>query len=159
MTCPKCRSEMAKVSYGAIEVNRCVRCDGLWFDMLEVEHLETIAGSEEIDIIGPAVAEASRIGIDAAGPIAADSVFALTIGGRFDVVVAMTHDQGHIAVKTHAFERCATVTLGLPFVRTTTAHGTAFDIAGKNVANSGNMEEAIRLAARYAASMRKTPRA
>lgn len=66
MTCPKCNAEMAKVAYESIEVNRCVQCDGLWFDMLEAEHMKALAGSEEIDIGDPAVGEAldERVRID-----------------------------------------------------------------------------------------------
>lgn len=109
-----------------------------------------LVGTEEIEIITPAVEGACDQGIDACGPIAADSVFPLAIQGQFDVVVAMYHDQGHIAVKVHGFDESVTVTLGLPFVRTTTAHGVAFDLAGKGTANSDNMEAAIRLAAELA---------
>ncbi len=109
-----------------------------------------LVGTEEIEIIAPAVERAREQDIDVCGPIAADSIFPLAIQGRFDAVVAMYHDQGHIAVKAHGFEESVTVTLGLPFIRTTTAHGVAFDLAGKGLANSSNMEEAIRLAAKLA---------
>jgi 4-hydroxythreonine-4-phosphate dehydrogenase len=107
-----------------------------------------LVGTEEIEVIAPAVEDACDKGIDACGPVAADSIFTLAVQGQFDVVVCMYHDQGHIAVKAFGFDESVTVTLGLPFVRTTTAHGVAFDLAGKGRANSGNMEEAIRLAAR-----------
>jgi len=89
-------------------------------------------------------------GIEAHGPIPADSVFFRTIRGEFDVVVAMYHDQGHIPIKTHGFERSVTVTLGLPVVRTSVDHGTAFDIAWKGLASGESMVEAIRLAAALA---------
>jgi 4-phospho-D-threonate 3-dehydrogenase / 4-phospho-D-erythronate 3-dehydrogenase len=84
------------------------------------------------------------------GPIPADSVFAAAIQGRYDVVVCMYHDQGHIAVKTHDLDRSITITLGLPILRTSADHGTAFDIAGKGVASPVSMAAAIVEAARLA---------
>ena len=109
---------------------------------------EGLMGREEIEAIGPAVEAARADGIDASGPIPADSVFFRAIRDEFDVVVAMYHDQGHIPIKTHGFERSITVTLGLPVVRTSVDHGTAFDIAWKGVASEDSMVEAICLAAR-----------
>ncbi|MBM3187319.1 MAG: 4-hydroxythreonine-4-phosphate dehydrogenase PdxA [Chloroflexi bacterium] len=109
-----------------------------------------LMGREEIEAIGPAVQAAQGEGIEAHGPIPADSVFFRTIRGEFDVVVAMYHDQGHIPIKTHGFERSVTVTLGLPVVRTSVDHGTAFDIAWKGLASGESMVEAIRLAAALA---------
>ena len=106
-----------------------------------------LMGREEIDAIGPAVEAARAEGIDASGPIPADSVFFRAIRGEFDVVVAMYHDQGHIPIKTHGFEKSVTVTLGLPIVRTSVDHGTAFDIAWQGIAHEESMVEAIRLAA------------
>jgi len=111
---------------------------------------EGLLGREEIEVIGPAVEAAWAEGIDVHGPIPADSVFFRAIRGEFDVVVAMYHDQGHIPVKTHGFERSVAVTLGLPIVRTSVDHGTAFDIAWQGVASEESMVEAIRLAARMA---------
>jgi len=111
---------------------------------------EGLMGREEIDAIGPAVEDARAEGIAATGPIPADSVFFRAIRGEFDVVVAMFHDQGHIPIKTHGFERSITVTLGLPIIRTSVDHGTAFDIAWKGVASEESMIEAIRLAAQLA---------
>jgi 4-hydroxythreonine-4-phosphate dehydrogenase len=111
---------------------------------------EGLIGREEVEAIGPAVETAKREGIDARGPIAADSVFFRAIEGEFDVVVAMYHDQGHIPIKTHDFARSVTVTLGLPIVRTSVDHGTAFDIAWQGEADETSMVEAIRLAARLA---------
>jgi 4-hydroxythreonine-4-phosphate dehydrogenase len=105
-----------------------------------------LLGREEIEEIGPAVEAARAEGINVQGPIPADSVFFRAIRGEFDVVVAMYHDQGHIPIKTHGFERSVTVTLGLPIVRTSVDHGTAFDIAWKGVASEESMVEAIRLA-------------
>ncbi len=109
-----------------------------------------LVGREEIDVIRPAVAAAREEGIQVHGPIPADSVFFRAIRGEFDAVVAMYHDQGHIPIKTHGFERSVTVTLGLPIVRTSVDHGTAFDIAWQGVAHAESQVEAIRLAARMA---------
>jgi 4-hydroxythreonine-4-phosphate dehydrogenase len=106
-----------------------------------------LMGCEELDAIGPAVEAAQAEGIDVHGPIPADSVFFRAIRGEFDAVIAMYHDQGHIPIKTHGFERSVTVTLGLPIVRTSVDHGTAFDIAWQGVAHEESMVEAICLAA------------
>ncbi len=111
---------------------------------------EGLMGREEIEAIGPATALAQGQGIAANGPIPADSVFFRAIRGEFDVVVAMYHDQGHIPIKTHGFERSVTVTLGLPVVRTSVDHGTAFDIAWKGLASEESMVEALLLAAQLA---------
>ena len=86
------------------------------------------------------------MGIDALGPFPADSVFNRAINGEFDVVLAMYHDQGHIPVKVHGFEESVSVALGLPFVRTSVDHGTAFDIAGKGIASGKSMIAAIKMA-------------
>jgi 4-hydroxythreonine-4-phosphate dehydrogenase len=115
-----------------------------------------LMGREEIDAIGPAVETAQAEGIDAAGPIPADSVFFRAIRGEFDVVVAMFHDQGHIPIKTHGFERSVTVTLGLPIVRTSVDHGTAFDIAWQGLAGEESMVEALSLAAQLAIGQKGT---
>jgi 4-hydroxythreonine-4-phosphate dehydrogenase len=109
-----------------------------------------LVGREELDEIAPAVADARAAGIDASGPHPADSVFNAAIAGKYDVVVVMYHDQGHIAIKVHGFERSITVNLGLPFIRTSVDHGTAFDIAGKGIADETSMVEAIRLAVNLA---------
>jgi 4-hydroxythreonine-4-phosphate dehydrogenase len=106
-----------------------------------------LMGREEIEAIGPAVEAARAEGIDAYGPIPADSVFFRAIRGEFDAVIAMYHDQGHIPIKTHGFERSVTVTLGLSIVRTSVDHGTAFDIAWQAKAHEESMVEAICLAA------------
>ncbi len=83
------------------------------------------------------------MGIDVRGPIPADSVFYFALQGRYDAVVSLYHDQGHIAAKTYDFYRTVSVTIGLPFLRTSVDHGTAFDIAWKGIANPVSMEEAI----------------
>jgi 4-phospho-D-threonate 3-dehydrogenase / 4-phospho-D-erythronate 3-dehydrogenase len=106
-----------------------------------------IIGMEEIDEIAPAVEAARAAGIDATGPIPADSVFNQAIDGKFDVVLAMYHDQGHVAIKVHDWASSATMNLGLPFLRTSVDHGTAFDIAGQGIADSTGMVQAVRLAA------------
>ncbi|MBI1802816.1 MAG: 4-hydroxythreonine-4-phosphate dehydrogenase PdxA [Chloroflexi bacterium] len=109
-----------------------------------------LMGREEIEMITPAVNDAQAEGIAARGPFAADSIFFRAVRGEYDCIVAMFHDQGHIAIKTYGFDRSITVTLGLPFIRTSADHGTAFDIAGRGIANETSMAEAIRLAARLA---------
>jgi 4-hydroxythreonine-4-phosphate dehydrogenase len=106
-----------------------------------------IIGSEEIEEIAPGVEAARREGIDATGPISADAVFNQAIDGRFDVVLAMYHDQGHIPIKVHDWAASATMNLGLPFLRTSVDHGTAFDIAGQGIADATGMVQALRLAA------------
>jgi 4-phospho-D-threonate 3-dehydrogenase / 4-phospho-D-erythronate 3-dehydrogenase len=113
-----------------------------------------LIGHEELEEIGPAVEDARARGIDATGPHPADSVFTQAIDGRYDVVVVMYHDQGHIAIKVHGFEQSVTVNLGLPFIRTSVDHGTAFDIAGKGIADCTSMVEAIRLASSLATGAR-----
>ncbi len=103
-------------------------------------------GHEEIEEIRPAVKEAQHLGIDARGPFPADSVFKWAINGEFDVVLALYHDQGHIPIKVYGFEKSVSIALGLPFIRTSVDHGTAFDIAGKGVANPESFTEAVKTA-------------
>ena len=105
-----------------------------------------LLGREEAEEIAPAVAEARERGINVEGPVPADIVFHQGIQGRYDAVLAMYHDQGHIPVKVYGFEDSITANLGLPFIRTSVDHGTAFDIAGKGVASHVSMLEALRLA-------------
>ncbi|MGB9661641.1 MAG: 4-hydroxythreonine-4-phosphate dehydrogenase PdxA [Moorellaceae bacterium] len=107
-------------------------------------------GDEEVKEIIPAVEQARASGLRVEGPIAADSVFYLANKGYFDAVLSLYHDQGHIAAKMLDFERTVSVTTGLPFIRTSVDHGTAFDIAGRGVASSISMEEAIKVAGGYA---------
>jgi 4-hydroxythreonine-4-phosphate dehydrogenase len=113
-----------------------------------------LLGREELEQIGPAVQEARALGIDAQGPHPADTIFVRAARGEFDVVVAMYHDQGHIPIKVSDFERSYTVTLGLPIVRTSVDHGTAFDIAWQGVASPQSMIAAILAAARLAGALR-----
>ena len=107
-------------------------------------------GWEEVNEIAPAVEELKAMGYDVAGPVPADSVFHQAAIGRFSSVLSMYHDQGHIATKTLDFERTISITCGMPILRTSVDHGTAFDIAGKNIVSEVSMTEAIRLAAKYA---------
>lgn len=100
-------------------------------------------GREEIDEIAPAVEEACQMGLHVSGPFPADSIFYRTIGGEFDAVFALYHDQGHIAIKVHDFEDSVTATMGIPFIRTSVDHGTAFDIAGLDKANPNGLSKAL----------------
>jgi 4-hydroxythreonine-4-phosphate dehydrogenase len=109
-----------------------------------------LIGREEIEEIAPAVVAAQQAAIDVHGPVPADSVFFQAIRGDYDVVVTMYHDQGHVAVKTHGFEQSITITLGLPIIRTSADHGTAFDIAGRGIASEASMLAAITEAAKMA---------
>ena len=105
-----------------------------------------LLGNEEAEEIAPAVEEARQRGIDVTGPVPADIIFHQAIQGRYDAVLCMFHDQGHIPVKVYGFEESITANLGLPFVRTSVDHGTAFDIAGKGIASEVSMLESIKLA-------------
>ena len=107
-------------------------------------------GDEEIRLIAPAVARAQLSGMDASGPFSADTLFGQALGGQYDVVVAMYHDQGHVALKTLGFDRAVNITCGLPIVRTSVAHGTAFDIVGQGVARPESLESATYAAAKIA---------
>lgn len=107
-------------------------------------------GDEEEKYIKPAIEEALKMGYKVAGPIGADSVFHQALIGKYGSVLSLYHDQGHIATKTLDFHKVVSLTLGLPFLRTSVDHGTAFDIAGKNEAGSVSMEEAILIAIKYA---------
>jgi 4-hydroxythreonine-4-phosphate dehydrogenase len=111
---------------------------------------EGLLGSEEQRVLIPAVAAAQARGIDLAGPFPGDTVFVRASRGAFDAVIACYHDQGLIPVKLLAFGESVNVTLGLPIVRTSVDHGTAFDIAGRNVADPSSMVHAVLLAARLA---------
>lgn len=107
-------------------------------------------GWEEVKEIAPAVEELKERGFNVAGPVPADSVFHQAAQDRFNSVLSLYHDQGHIATKTLDFDRTISITNGMPILRTSVDHGTAFDIAGKGIAGAVSMEEAIRLAAKYA---------
>jgi 4-hydroxythreonine-4-phosphate dehydrogenase len=111
-------------------------------------------GDEEQRIIGPAITMAREAGIVVDGPYPADTLFWRAARGQFDGVVAMYHDQGLIPIKLIAFDESVNLTLGLPIVRTSVDHGTAFDIVGRNQANPGSMKAAIRMAAQIARKKR-----
>jgi 4-hydroxythreonine-4-phosphate dehydrogenase len=115
---------------------------------------EGLLGHEERKVLRPAVEAAQKRGILVQGPFPADTVFGRAVRGDFDAVIACYHDQGLIPVKLLAFGRAVNVTLGLPIIRTSVDHGTAFDIAGKNVADPSSMIEATLLAARLAMASR-----
>jgi 4-hydroxythreonine-4-phosphate dehydrogenase len=105
-----------------------------------------VLGKEEMEIIIPAIEEARKEGIVASGPLPSDKAFYDTAGGRYDLAIAMYHDQGQIPVKLLSYTKSVNVTLGLPFVRTSPCHGTAFDIAGENKADPQSFIEAIKMA-------------
>ena len=108
-----------------------------------------IFGDEEKNEIIPAIEEAKKLGMPVTGPYPPDTVFHKAYKGEIDIVVCMYHDQGLIPLKMIAFEEGVNVTVGLPLVRTSPDHGTAYDIAWKGTANSASMLEAIKLAARF----------
>jgi 4-hydroxythreonine-4-phosphate dehydrogenase len=109
-------------------------------------------GDEELTIIAPAVEAARSQGLEVSGPWPADTLFVRAREGAFDGVVAMYHDQGHIALKLLGRGRAVNISAGLPIVRTSVAHGTAYDIAGRGVADAGSLVEAARVAALLAAT-------
>ena len=109
-----------------------------------------VLGEEEQRVLEPAVKSARERGVTISGPIPGDTVFVRASRGEFDAVIACYHDQGLIPVKLLAFGHAVNVTLGLPIIRTSVDHGTAFDIAGKGIADAGSMVEAVLLAARLA---------
>lgn len=139
-------------------IHRCsdaLKLLGLENDLLAVAGLNPhngehgLFGDEEVREIAPAVKAAQAAGKNVVGPVPADSVFSQALNGKYAAVLSLYHDQGHIATKTLDFERTISLTIGMPFLRTSVDHGTAFDIAGKGIASSVSMEEAIRLAAEY----------
>jgi 4-hydroxythreonine-4-phosphate dehydrogenase len=109
-----------------------------------------LLGVEDERVLRPAIERCAARGVRVQGPLPADTVFVRAMRGEFDVVIACYHDQGLIPVKMAAFGRAVNVTLGLPIVRTSVDHGTAFDIAGKGTADPSSMIEAVKLAAKLA---------
>ncbi len=109
-----------------------------------------VMGEEEMRVIMPALDDARALGVNVEGPFPGDTVFVRAARGEFDAVIACYHDQGLIPVKLIAFGRAVNVTLGLPIIRTSVDHGTAFDIAGQGIADEGSLVEAILLAAKLA---------
>lgn len=116
-----------------------------------------LLGKEEVEMFSPVVMACRSDNIDITGPLPADTVFVNAVRGQFDAVVACYHDQGLIPAKLVAFGETVNVTLGLPIIRTSVDHGTAFDIAGQGVADSSSMVEAVLLAARLASESRRDP--
>jgi 4-hydroxythreonine-4-phosphate dehydrogenase len=109
-------------------------------------------GDEESRFIVPAIAQVRAEGIECEGPHPADTLFMQASRGKYDLVVAMYHDQGHVPMKLMDFEHTVNVTLGLPIIRTSVDHGTAFDIAGNNLATCDDMQTAMQLAIRMASN-------
>lgn len=103
-------------------------------------------GTEEANDIAPAIDECQGLGVDVSGPYSPDTIFLRGFRGEFDAVVALYHDQATIAVKSLSFGTAVNVTLGMPLIRTSVDHGTAYDIAGRGIAEAGSMKAAIRLA-------------
>ena len=118
---------------------------------------EGALGTEDLDIVRHAVERLVAEGINARGPLPADTLFHSAARATYDVALAMYHDQALIPIKTLAFDHAVNVTLGLPFVRTSPDHGTAFDIAGTGRADPGSLIAALRLAARLAATTEARP--
>lgn len=112
-------------------------------------------GTEEIDELTPAIEAAQEKGIRAVGPAPADSVFHIGKSGKYDAILSLYHDQGHIACKTLDFEKSVTLTFGLPFIRSSVDHGTAFDIAGKGIAGCISLIESTKVVAEYAAKAKE----
>jgi 4-hydroxythreonine-4-phosphate dehydrogenase len=156
-----CRSVTKRRVYDAImEASRCLELLGVRGDRIAVAALNPHAGEaglfgrEEIERIAPAIDAAKRI-VNVSGPYPADSVFHRAARGEFDIVVSLYHDQGHIAAKMLDFDRTVSLNIGLPFLRTSVDHGTAFDLAGKGVANETSMIEAIEKAFAYGSAYRE----
>jgi 4-phospho-D-threonate 3-dehydrogenase / 4-phospho-D-erythronate 3-dehydrogenase len=112
-------------------------------------------GRQDSEVIAPAIEEARGLGIECTGPHSPDAVFIRGVRGEFDLIVAMYHDQGHIPMKLIDFEKTVNVSLGIPIIRTSVDHGTAFDIAGQNKADARNMKAAMLLALRMALGRRE----
>ena len=112
-------------------------------------------GREEEIAIAPAIAACRARGVNVSGPFPGDTIFVRAVRGEFDAVIACYHDQGLIPVKLIAFGQAVNVTLGLPIIRTSVDHGTAFDIAGRGIADPGSMIAAVKLAARLVRTHRQ----
>jgi 4-hydroxythreonine-4-phosphate dehydrogenase len=150
-------STAAIVHAGRVTHHALRRDFGIALPVLAVAGLNPHAGEagglgrEDIEIIAPAIAALRRDGIDARGPLAADTMFHEAARRSYDAALCMYHDQALIPIKTLDFDGAVNVTLGLPFIRTSPDHGTAFDIAGKGVARPDSLIAALKLAARMAA--------
>jgi 4-hydroxythreonine-4-phosphate dehydrogenase len=150
-------STAAIVHAGCVAHQALIRDFGIGAPVIAVAGLNPHAGEagalgrEDVDIIVPAIAKLRAVGIDARGPLAADTMFHAAARSRYDAALCMYHDQALIPVKTLDFDGAVNVTLGLPFIRTSPDHGTAFDIAGRGVARPDSLIAALRLAAAMAA--------
>jgi len=148
------------VAAGRVTHAALIRDFGLAAPILAVAGLNPHAGEggnlgrEDLDIVAPAVAELRALGIDARGPLAADTMFHAAARHGYDAALCMYHDQALIPLKTIDFDGGVNVTLGLPFIRTSPDHGTAFDIAGQGIARPDSLIAALRLAAEMAARRR-----
>ena len=146
-----------------VQAHKCLESIGLGKGRIALAALNPHAsdgglfGDDEESILAPACEEAVKRGVNVEGPVPADSVFHLALEGHYDGVVSLYHDQGHIAAKTYDFHRTVSVTLGLPFIRTSVDHGTAFDIAWKGRANPNSMSEAIKACFELAGKYRPVP--
>jgi 4-phospho-D-threonate 3-dehydrogenase / 4-phospho-D-erythronate 3-dehydrogenase len=140
------------VEHALVMVDRDFRAWGLGRPRIVVSGWNPHAyGEEEKNAIAPGVARARAQGVDATGPCSPDSVFRWNIEGKYDVVLCMAHDQGHIAIKTWGFVGNCSLTMGMPYVSASVAHGTAYDIAGTGMAKEDNILEALLLTASLAA--------
>lgn len=140
-----------------IDINTELRKIGIEHPLIAVAALNPHGGDnglfgteEQTDLI-PAVRAAQALGINCVGPCPADSVFHVGKSGKYDAILSLYHDQGHIACKTYDFEKSVTLTFGLPFIRSSVDHGTAFDVAGKNIAQGNSMIESTKVVSEYAA--------
>jgi len=156
------REACNKVTYEGVLKKIILSAEGLKFfesknPLIAISALNPHAGEgglfgrEELDLMIPAIEKAKEMGINVVGPISADIVFTKAKNGEYDLVIAMYHDQANIAMKLLGFGSVVTLLAGLPIIRTSTGHGTAFDIAGKNIADGTNLVKAIELAAELGA--------
>ena len=140
-----------------VNIDKELRKIGIENPLIAVAGLNThngdhgLFGTEEITDLEPAVKAAQEMGINAVGPCPADSLFHIGKSGKYDAILSLYHDQGHIACKTLDFEKSVTLTFGLPFIRSSVDHGTAFDIAGKGIADEVSLIESTKVVAEYAA--------
>jgi hypothetical protein len=154
----RCRRLEYPVREAKLEIQRAFMGAILNGTVLAVRYLSVSSGDHEVREIAPAVAEARARGFQVAGPIGPDSVFHQAMTGRYTAVLALYHDQGHIATKTLDFDRTVSLTLGLPFLRVSVDHGTAFDIAWQGKVSAAGMVESLLVAARYASAYRQQRR-
>lgn len=148
-----------KVLENVINIDRELRKVGIKNPLIAVAALNPhggdngLFGTEEITDLIPAVDEARKSGINCTNPVPADSVFHIGKSGKYSAILSLYHDQGHIACKTLDFEKSVTLTFGLPFIRSSVDHGTAFDIAGKGIAGCISMIESTKVVSEYATIM------